>query len=299
MYLIVSGRIAIRTIQRNEEVFITELGKGSFLGELALVDPEHLRSAHAVVTEPSRLIGFFKPDLEGILQSNPAMGVKILYQLSTVLGRRLLETTQRITALQNQQEKADHPPVLSPVVTAIERKGLDRTSAVGVIFGVASLIVIIGSLVATRAWEHEWLSFQEKAPGYYTDLLNQVTVYENKLSVSYPFVKNLHLTDTVAAKISSAEAWCDEYSSLHRSSFGRPAWGYSWRCLIREEEEDRLADFDRLWRRQRNRHRGYFSGHRGQAREAQSAGLNRLGTLGTVLLRNDWHADLDSDCGGI
>lgn len=109
MYLIVSGRIAIKTIQRNEEVFITELGKGSFLGELALVDPEHLRSAHAVVTEPSRLIGFFKPDLEGILQSNPAMGVKILYQLSTVLGRRLLETTQRITVLQNQLPKGDHP----------------------------------------------------------------------------------------------------------------------------------------------------------------------------------------------
>lgn len=102
MYLIVSGRIAIKTLQRGEETHITELGKGSFLGELALVDPDHLRSAHAVVTEPSRLIGFFKPDLEGILQSNPAMGVKILYQLSTVLGRRLLETTQRITVLQNQ-----------------------------------------------------------------------------------------------------------------------------------------------------------------------------------------------------
>ena len=111
--------------------------------------------------------------------------------------------------------------VLSPVVTAIERKGLDRTSAVGVIFGVASLFVIVGSLVATRAWEHEWLSFQEKAPAYYTDLLNQVTVYENKLSVSYPFVKNLHLTDSVAAKITSAEAWfADNASSFVSGFFG-------------------------------------------------------------------------------
>lgn len=109
--------------------------------------------------------------------------------------------------------------VLSPLVTAIERKGLDRTSAVGVIFGIVSLVLLIGSLAATHAWENEWLSFKDKAPSYYTDLLNQVTVYENKLSATYPFVKNLHLTEAVAAKISSAEAWFADNASGWVSSF--------------------------------------------------------------------------------
>ena len=56
-----------------------------------------------MATERSVLVGFFKPDLEDILERNPAMGVKILFQLSTVLGRRLLETTERITQLKSRK----------------------------------------------------------------------------------------------------------------------------------------------------------------------------------------------------
>ena len=48
-------------------------------------------------TEPSRLVGFFKPDLLDILERKPAMGVKILLQLSRVLEERLLATTERVT----------------------------------------------------------------------------------------------------------------------------------------------------------------------------------------------------------
>ncbi len=45
------------------------------------------------------LIGFFKPDLMEILERKPEMGAKIMFQLATVLGRRLLETTEKITLL--------------------------------------------------------------------------------------------------------------------------------------------------------------------------------------------------------
>ncbi len=42
-----------------------------------------------------------------ILERKPAMGVKILLQLSTVLGRRLLETTEKISSLTREiDEKA-------------------------------------------------------------------------------------------------------------------------------------------------------------------------------------------------
>lgn len=106
MYLIARGRVAIRTQGPDQEIFVTELDEGSFLGELALVDPQHLRSANAVAMNRCVLVGFFKPDLEEILERNPAMGVKILFQLSTVLGRRLLATTEKITQLKAKDAKA-------------------------------------------------------------------------------------------------------------------------------------------------------------------------------------------------
>ena len=113
MYLIASGRIAIKTQSGSDEMFITELAEGSFLGELALVDPEHLRTANAVAIDRCTLVGFFKPDLEEIIERNPAMGVKILFQLSTVLGRRLLETTNLITQLKGRLGSYEKTPKAS------------------------------------------------------------------------------------------------------------------------------------------------------------------------------------------
>jgi CRP/FNR family transcriptional regulator, cyclic AMP receptor protein len=99
MYLIVAGRVSIRTNSPQGEVMVTSLEEGSFFGELALVDPENIRSASAVATERTVVIGFFKPDLMELLERKPDLGVKILFQLSIVLGRRLLETTEKITLL--------------------------------------------------------------------------------------------------------------------------------------------------------------------------------------------------------
>ncbi len=97
MYIIASGQVAIRTETAPKEILVTQLGKGSFFGELSLIENESVRSASAVATERASLIGFFKPDLMEILERHPTMGVKILFQLSSVLGQRLMETTDRIS----------------------------------------------------------------------------------------------------------------------------------------------------------------------------------------------------------
>lgn len=97
MYLIVRGSVGIKTENRRQEVLVTTLGKGSFFGELSLIEPDNIRSASAIAMERTVLIGFFKPDLMEILERKPGIGVKILLQLSIVLGRRLLETTEKIS----------------------------------------------------------------------------------------------------------------------------------------------------------------------------------------------------------
>ncbi len=108
MYIIAKGRISIKTHHSDGEVLVTTLSEGSFFGEIALVDPDNLRTASAIANERSVLVGFFKPDLIEITERKPAMGVKILFQLATVLGRRLLETTERITQLKHQVTNGRH-----------------------------------------------------------------------------------------------------------------------------------------------------------------------------------------------
>ncbi len=105
MYLIAKGKVTIRARGHKKDHVVTHLGAGSFFGELALVDPEHLRSAEVIAAEASLLIGFFKPDLMDIVERKPEMGARILMALSKVLGGRLIETTERLTELQKLQEK--------------------------------------------------------------------------------------------------------------------------------------------------------------------------------------------------
>lgn len=99
MYIIAKGRVAIQTHAVEGDLQVTTLGAGSFFGELALIDPDNLRSARAIATEPTVLIGFFKADLMDLLERQPGMGVKVLYQLAAVLGQRLLESTEKINLL--------------------------------------------------------------------------------------------------------------------------------------------------------------------------------------------------------
>jgi CRP/FNR family cyclic AMP-dependent transcriptional regulator len=106
MYVILKGRIAIRTQNPLGENLVTTLSEGSFFGEIALVDSHNIRTASAVAIERTIIVGFFKPDLMEILDTKPSMGVKILYQLSTILCRRLVETTERITQLKRNPKEA-------------------------------------------------------------------------------------------------------------------------------------------------------------------------------------------------
>lgn len=99
MYVIVKGRVAIKTRTPEGDIHLTTLSEGDFFGELALVDSDNIRSASAIALERCVLAGFFKPDLMEILERKPSMGVQILFQLSTVLGKRLIETTEKITLL--------------------------------------------------------------------------------------------------------------------------------------------------------------------------------------------------------
>jgi len=115
MYLIASGSVDVLVEDVNgdqpesQAIFVTRLAAGDFFGELSLVEENGRRTAMAVASVESTLIGFFKPDLMEIIDRNPSTGVKIVLRLAEVLGKRLKETTSKVTELKREVRRQTEP----------------------------------------------------------------------------------------------------------------------------------------------------------------------------------------------
>ncbi len=96
MYIIESGRVSILTDDALNNM--TELGDGEFFGELPLLDGGS-RSATAVAKTPCRIFGFFQPDLFGLIERDPRLGVKIVLSLAAIIGMRLRAVNERVQTL--------------------------------------------------------------------------------------------------------------------------------------------------------------------------------------------------------
>lgn len=104
MYIIDEGKVSI-SLKKNlladtdEQTTLAVLQTGDFFGELALVEEGGKRSASAKAISDTKLIGFFKPNLLDIIERSPRAGVKIALRLNEVLGKRLVETNNSVTLL--------------------------------------------------------------------------------------------------------------------------------------------------------------------------------------------------------
>jgi uncharacterized membrane protein len=90
MYLIEHGkvRICMQAID-GHEVTLTELGRGDFFGEMALLDGQR-RSADAVVAEDARLALLSREHFLSFMRSNPDVALEML----TALANRLRRTDE-------------------------------------------------------------------------------------------------------------------------------------------------------------------------------------------------------------
>jgi CRP/FNR family transcriptional regulator, cyclic AMP receptor protein len=100
MYLIERGKVRI-SVQATDgrEVTLTELGRGEFFGEMALLDGQR-RSANAVVAEEARLAVLSREHfLSFIMRGNPNVALEML----TALANRLRHTDEllRYSATRN------------------------------------------------------------------------------------------------------------------------------------------------------------------------------------------------------
>jgi CRP/FNR family cyclic AMP-dependent transcriptional regulator len=99
MYVIERGRVRI-TVQATDgrELTLTELGRGDFFGEMAVLDGKP-RSANATTVEDSRLAVLSREHLLAFVERNP----RIVLKLVTAMGYRLRRTDEllRHTATRN------------------------------------------------------------------------------------------------------------------------------------------------------------------------------------------------------
>ncbi|MCH7762442.1 MAG: cyclic nucleotide-binding domain-containing protein [Candidatus Marinimicrobia bacterium] len=93
MFIIISGSVEIYIENDGSKNILAELSDRDFFGEIALLDDKP-RSAGAIATTPSILLGFFKPDLLSLMERNPSLSSKILTNLGTVLAERLRKTNE-------------------------------------------------------------------------------------------------------------------------------------------------------------------------------------------------------------
>ena len=99
MYILLKGRINVlqgTPSSQEEPSLISSLKEGDFFGELALVHKKAYRNMFAQSACDSKLLGFYQPDLQLILENYPLMGIKILKKICEILSHRLQKAEQKI-----------------------------------------------------------------------------------------------------------------------------------------------------------------------------------------------------------
>ncbi len=97
---ITSGKLEIKkqTEFKGKQIILAILSKGSFVGELAMID--HLpRSATVVALENSDLVVLKRGSLDTIMEKHPFIGIKLLKGLNRILSIRLRKAVDRLAVI--------------------------------------------------------------------------------------------------------------------------------------------------------------------------------------------------------
>ncbi|MDX1421150.1 MAG: cyclic nucleotide-binding domain-containing protein [Rubricoccaceae bacterium] len=106
MYIIAKGVVSIQSEPSGRE--LVELSDGAFFGEIALLN-EVIRTATARAKTDCLLLSLFQPDLMGLLDRNPRLGVKILLALARLAGMRLVEVSDELEGCRREVERLQAP----------------------------------------------------------------------------------------------------------------------------------------------------------------------------------------------
>ena len=99
LYVVVDGSVRIgKSVSATGDHAMAFMERGSCFGEMALVD-EFPRSATAVACQESRILFIEKHIFVNLLEKDPVVARKILWEFCRSLSLRLREASDRIVAL--------------------------------------------------------------------------------------------------------------------------------------------------------------------------------------------------------
>ncbi|GAV19561.1 CRP/FNR family transcriptional regulator, cyclic AMP receptor protein [Mariprofundus micogutta] len=98
LFVILSGEVKISTYStEGREVVLALLGKGSFFGEMSLLDEEP-RSANVTTMEDSKFANIRRRDLVPLMMDQPAIALKLLAEVASRL-RKTSRVLERISSM--------------------------------------------------------------------------------------------------------------------------------------------------------------------------------------------------------
>ena len=108
LYMVMKGQVQITYGEdtSSNTMNVSQLEEGDFFGELALVQDKGYHKTTATATEPSELLGFFKPELLSLIETSPRLSARILMKLSSILGLRLQKAGESLMELHSKKDKS-------------------------------------------------------------------------------------------------------------------------------------------------------------------------------------------------
>jgi CRP-like cAMP-binding protein len=95
MFLILEGKVAIEICREANTTRLAVLEKGSFFGEMALLD-DTPRSASARALEQTRTLALYRNDLTALRHRHARTACQIYRSLATMIGDRLRATNELV-----------------------------------------------------------------------------------------------------------------------------------------------------------------------------------------------------------
>lgn len=81
---------------------VIKLERYQYFGEMGLLEEFNRRSATIVASEPTVLLGIFRPDLERMLEQYPVLGAKFLRETALIMANRMGQLTREVVALKKR-----------------------------------------------------------------------------------------------------------------------------------------------------------------------------------------------------
>ncbi len=105
MYIIVEGEVEVTKEWENGTiVHLTMLEPGGFFGDVGLLDNAP-RTATVTAVRNAKIIGFFRPELLALMDSDPKLASKVVFKLAQVLASRLRYTNNELEKAQQDIER--------------------------------------------------------------------------------------------------------------------------------------------------------------------------------------------------